>query len=111
MCVAYKLFSWRVSTSTKRVSSVRRSQNYSFIKSIALIFLFLLSVSLLRLHSLYGAYSFQASVMLFSAPNIVFVACVAFNQVFWYLLLLVQYVVPPFSDRFFIVCCFFSPCV
>ena len=46
--------------------------------------------------------------MLFSAPNLVFVTCVPFNHVFWYLLLLVQYACrPPFFGPlffFFMVC-------
>ena len=49
--------------------------------------------------------------MVFPAPNLVFVTFVAFNLGFWHLLLLVPYVVLPFTDRFFMVCCVFSPCV
>ena len=45
-------------------------------------FLFSSRVSLLGFLSLCSAYVFQAGFMVFSAPNLVFVACVAFSLVF-----------------------------
>ena len=50
--------------------------------------------------------------MVFSSPNLVFVACASFSLVFWRLLLLYRfYSVPPFFGPFFMVCGFFNPCV
>ena len=87
-----------------------------FITFITLIFLFIVCcVSLLCFLSLYSAGPFQASFMVLSAPNLVFVGCVAFSLVFLHLFLLYKFYwlsmsFPPFSELFLIVCCFFSPC-
>ena len=58
-------------------------------------------MSLLGFLSRYTAYPFQAGLfMIFSAPNLVFVVCY-FQSSIWHLLLFfIQYVVPPFWDRF-----------
>ena len=51
--------------------------------------------------SVYSTYPFQASFMVFSSPNLAFVACVAFSLVFWHLLLYKFYSVfiPPFFGQ------------
>ena len=50
--------------------------------------------------------------MVFSALNLVFVACVAFSLNFWHFCsYLCNMSFPPFSDRFFMVCYSFSPCM
>ena len=55
-----------------------------FITFITLIFLFIVCcVSLLCFLSLYSAGPFQASFMVLSAPNLVFVGCVVFSLVFF----------------------------
>ena len=55
------------------------------------IFNCLLHVSLFSFFSLYGANPFQATFMIFSAPNLVFVGCVAFSLLFSHLLLLYKF--------------------
>ena len=63
--IAYNLFSWHVPPSS----------------CFHGVFLFSSRVSLLGFLSLYRAYPFQAGlVMVFSAPNLVFVVCVTFGQ-------------------------------
>ena len=79
------------------------------------VFNCLLHVSLFSFFSLYRTYPFQASFMIFSAPNLVFVGCVAFSLLFSHLLLLYKFYsgccAPLFRTVFFMVCCFFSPFV
>ena len=74
----------------------------------------LLRVSLLGFLSLYSADPFQASFMVLSAPNLVFVGCVAFSLVFFCIfspyISFIEYVIPPLFRPFLIVCYFFSPC-
>ena len=91
MCVAYKLSSLHVPPSScfhdvcrlqvSGISSIRRFQT-SFCNVLSLIFLFSSRVSLLGFLSLCSAYVFQAGFIVFSAPNLVFVACIAFSLVF-----------------------------
>ena len=73
-----------------------------FITCFALIFfVFLSRVSLLGFLSLYSAYPFQAGLfMVFSAPNLVFVVCHFQSSLCNVLLLFIQYIAPPFWDRF-----------
>ena len=90
--VAYNLFSWLVPPlscfhgvchlKVSGISSFKRVQT-SFYNVLCPHFLFSSRVSLLGFLSLYSAYSFQAGLfMVFSAPNLVFVACVTFCLVF-----------------------------
>ena len=61
----------------------------------------MLRVLLLGFLSVYSTYLFQTSFMVFSSPNLAFVACVAFSLVFWHLLLYKFYSVfiPPFFGQ------------
>ena len=86
--VAYRFFSWCLPPSSQHISSIIRLQ-YSFYNLYCPYFFnCLLRVSLLGFLSVYSTYPFQASFMVFSSPNLVFVTCVAFSLVFWHLLLL-----------------------
>ena len=79
------------------------------------VFHCLLHVSLFSFFSLCRVNPLQASFMVFSAPYLVFVGCVAFSLLFSHLLLLYKFYsgccAPLFRTVFFMVCCFFSPCV
>ena len=90
--VAFNLFPWHVPPSScfhgvcrlkvSGTSSFRRIQT-SFYNMLCPHFLFSSRVSLLGFLSLYSVYPFQAGLfMVFSPPNLVFVACVTFSPVF-----------------------------
>ena len=80
--VAYRFFSWCLPPSSLHISSNIRLQ-YSFYNFYCPYFFnCLLRVSLLGFLSVYSTYPFQASFMVFSSPNLVIVACVAFSLVF-----------------------------
>ena len=85
-CVAFKVFAWCLPPSSQHISCIRRFQTCFYNVHCPHFFQFF--VAFLRFFNLYSAYLFQGSLMVISAPNLVFVACIAFSLVSRHLLLL-----------------------